>query len=72
VAGVLVVADREGNIYGLDPATGKESWSAVIPESGMLANPLVMDNEVFLTARNGDLWRVDGETGGLARVAAAP
>lgn len=71
-AGVLMVADREGNVYGLDPATGKESWSAVVLESGILANPLVVGNEVFLSARNGELLRVDAETGGLGRVAAAP
>jgi serine/threonine-protein kinase len=72
VSGVLVVADRDGQVYGLDPDTGQERWSPITLESGVLANPLVVDNEVFLSARNGDLLRVDAEAGSFSLVAAAP
>jgi serine/threonine-protein kinase len=71
-SGVLVVADHDGHVYGLDPATGQELWPSIALGSGVLANPLVMDNEVFLSARNGDLMRVDAETGSSSLVAAAP
>jgi serine/threonine-protein kinase len=70
--GVVVVADHDGYVYGLDPATGQERWPSIALESGVLANPLVVDNEVFLSARNGDLLRVDAETGSSSLVAAAP
>jgi len=70
--GVLVVADHDGHVYGLDPATGQERWPFIALGSGVLANPLVMDNEVFLSARNGDLMRVDAETGSSSLVAASP
>jgi outer membrane protein assembly factor BamB len=67
-----VVADQDGYVYGLDPATGQERWPSIALESGVLANPLVMDNEVFLSARNGNLLRVDAETGSFSLVASAP
>jgi len=70
--GALVVADQDGYVYGLDPATGQERWPSIALESGVLANPLVMDNEVFLSARNGNLLRVDAETGSFSLVASAP
>ncbi len=70
--GVLVVAEQDGQVYGLDPATGQERWPSIALDSGVLANPLVMDNEVFLSARNGDLLRVDAETGSFSLVASAP
>jgi serine/threonine-protein kinase len=72
VAGVLVVADQDGDVYGLDPTTGQERWPSIALGSGVLANPLVMDNGVFLSARNWNLLRVDAETGRSSLVAAAP
>jgi len=67
--GVLVVADEDGDVYGLDPATGQERWPSIALGSGVLANPLVMDNEVFLSARNWKLMRVDVQTGSFSQVA---
>jgi len=72
VGDVLVVADSDGNVYGLDPATGEERWPSVVLQSGVLANPLVRDNEVLLSARNRDLLRVDVQTGSSSLVVAAP
>ena len=70
--GVLVVADQDGDVYGLDPATGQERWPSIALGSGVLANPLVMGNEVFLSASNGNLLRVDAETGSFSQVFLLP
>jgi outer membrane protein assembly factor BamB len=67
--GVLVVEDNDGDVYGLDPATGEERWPSIALTSGVLANPLVMNSEVFLSASNGNLLRVDAETGSFTQVA---
>jgi outer membrane protein assembly factor BamB len=72
VGGVLVVEDNAGDVYGLDPATGEERWPSIALTSGVLANPLVMGNEVFLSASNGNLVRVDAETGSFSQVLPAP
>jgi outer membrane protein assembly factor BamB len=67
--GVLVVADQDGQVYGLDPATGQERWPSIAVGSGLLANPLLIDNQVFLSARNWNLLRVDVEAGSFSQVA---
>lgn len=58
--GVLVVADRGGNIYSLDPETGevlKESISII--EKRVLANPIEMDGAALVVTQDGDLYRVE-------------
>ena len=62
VAGALVVADRDGNVYGLRPDTGEQVWSRPL-DAGVLANPLVMNDSVYFSLRNGHLERVDPATG---------
>ena len=71
-AGVLIVADNAGDVYGLDPSTGEERWPPITLDAGVLANPLVVDNDVFLSTRGGDLLRVDAEAGSSTLVAGAP
>jgi outer membrane protein assembly factor BamB len=67
--GTLVVADQNGNVYGLDPATGEERWPSVLLGSGVLANPLVMNNEVLVSTRDWKLLRVDAQAGSFSQVA---
>ena len=66
--GVLVVADHDGHVFGLDPTNGQERWPFIALASGVLANPLVIDNGVFLSAQNGNLLRVDAQTGSFSQV----
>jgi outer membrane protein assembly factor BamB len=56
---VLVVVDRGGNVYSLDPDTGekvKESLSVI--EKRVLANPIEFDGAVLVAAEGGDLYQI--------------
>lgn len=58
--GVVVVADRGGNIYSLDAGTGavvKESLSVI--EERVLANPVEAAGGVLVVTQDGDLYRVE-------------
>jgi outer membrane protein assembly factor BamB len=70
--GVLVVADQDGHVYGLDPATGQEHWPSIALASGVLANPLIVNNEVLLSTRNWSLLRVDAQAGSFSQMLPAP
>jgi outer membrane protein assembly factor BamB len=71
-AGVLIVTDNAGDVYGLDPATGEERWPAITLQSGVLANPVVVGNDVYLSTRGGELLRVDAAAGSSTVVAPLP
>jgi outer membrane protein assembly factor BamB len=56
---VLVVVDRGGNIYSLDPETGEVlKPSPSIIEKRVLANPIEFDGDVLVVSQDGDLYRV--------------
>lgn len=61
--GVLVIVDREGNIYGLAPAEGATLYGPIWLQSDVLADPLLLGDEVLLSTTDGKLLRVDPETG---------
>jgi outer membrane protein assembly factor BamB len=77
--GVLVVVDRGGNVYGLDPEDGALQWSSS-GEDGLkktvLSNPLVRADdeaeegtvEVLISAQGGDLFGVDPTAGASVEV----
>jgi eukaryotic-like serine/threonine-protein kinase len=67
--GTLVVVDQDGDVYGLDPATGEERWPSIVLGSGVLASPLVMNNEVLMSTRDWKLLRVDAQAGSFSQVA---
>ena len=57
--GVLVVVDRGGNIYSLDPETGEVlKPSPSIIEKRVLANPIEFDGDVLVVSQDGDLYRI--------------
>ncbi|MCH8346341.1 MAG: PQQ-binding-like beta-propeller repeat protein [Chloroflexi bacterium] len=71
----LVLVDRKGNVYGLDPETGNRIWSRTEEdgiEKTVLSNPIadspVLVEEVFISAQGGDLFRIDPETGSFVKV----
>lgn len=63
---VLVVADRDGNVYGLDPSSREEIWSFSLG-ADVLANLRVADFEgdtvVYVSTRDGDIERVSPADG---------
>ena len=81
VDGTLVIIDRKGNAYGLDPEEDPEGprlkWSKTVDKT-VLSNPLVREAEagedgatvkVFISAEGGDLFRLeDASTGELSRL----
>ena len=65
--GVLVVATRDGFVYGIDPRTGGSAWQfQKIDGERFLADPLVLESGILLTSTDGDLFEVDPLTGSWA------
>ena len=68
---VLVVADREGLVYGLSLDDGSLKWSRPALLNGtVLADLLVLDAEVLISAQGGDLFKLDPTSGSLEAVQA--
>jgi len=65
---VLIVVDRAGNVYGLDPATGNQKWGPVILSETVLANPLLLEDKVLIVAQGGKLFLIDPATGASSPV----
>ena len=71
----LVLVDRKGNIYGLDPQNGNRIWSKTEEdgiEKTVLSNPFAdssaLVEAVFISAQGGDLFRIDPEAGSFIKV----
>ncbi|WP_286234854.1 outer membrane protein assembly factor BamB [Thalassotalea sediminis] len=74
----LYNASREGEVYALDPATGKELWRTDLREKGdggffsskptayLNGGPTAAINKVFIGSENGDVYALDAETGELS------
>lgn len=60
--GVLLVADRQGLVYGLSPDDGSLKWSRLL-NGKILADLLVLDEDVLISAQGGHLFRVDPASG---------
>ncbi len=68
---VLLVADREGLVYGLSPEDGSLTWSRQL-NATILADLFVLDQEVLISAQGGDLFRVDPASGSSRAVEVLP
>jgi outer membrane protein assembly factor BamB len=65
----LLIVDRGGDVFGLDPEAGTLKWSAPAAlEKTVLSNPLVVGEEVLISAQGGDLFSVDPATGRFSPV----
>ena len=65
----MVIVDRGGNVYGLDPAEGSLKWSAPAAlEKTVLADPVVLDGKVVVSAEGGGLFTVDPAAGSFVKV----
>jgi outer membrane protein assembly factor BamB len=61
--GVVIAVDRDGNLYGVDPSDGEEVYGPIWLESDVLADPLLVGEEVLLSSTGGELLRIQPETG---------
>lgn len=59
---LLLVPDKDGHLYALDPATGEEVWSVEgFGEFG--AQPLVVEDQIYAGNADGSLSRIDSDGG---------
>lgn len=65
---VLVVVDREGVVYGLDAATGSEAWGRQDLLRRVLADPTPVDDQVLIVAHDGNVFRLDPDSGQVQRL----
>jgi hypothetical protein len=69
--GVLIVFDRDGRVYGIDPESGAAAFAApLVLEDDVLTDPLVWQSpdgeRVLVVTRAGDLIQIDPETLSIA------
>ncbi len=66
--GALVVADRDGRVFGLNPADGTELWTQEQPGERFYADPLVQQSSILYLSRDGMLVRVRPQDQGAISV----
>jgi len=71
----LVIVDRDGNVYGLDPEVGTLKWSREAEKglqktvlSNPITDPSALEVEVLISAQGGDLFRLDPTAGSFVEV----
>lgn len=52
----IVVGDYEGYLYLIDINTGNITAKTEVSSSGLLAKPLVIDDEIIIQSKNGDVY----------------
>lgn len=52
----IVVGDYEGYLYLIDSNTGNITAKTQVNSSGLLSKPLVVDNDLIIQAKNGDIY----------------
>ena len=65
--GVLVIASRDGHIYGINPTTGVLRWTALREGRRFLSDPLVLESEgvVVYADNDGNLLMVTPSSGNV-------
>jgi outer membrane protein assembly factor BamB len=61
--GTLYYTDLSGNVYALNPQNLSVEWSAKPAERGVRAAPLVTEDYVVISSRDGRLYWLERETG---------
>ena len=67
LGGMLVVADSDGALRGLDPATGAQRWERNLNDTRLLADPLVLNSRLLFVTRDGELLLVNPADGTVVR-----
>lgn len=68
VGGALVIADRDGRVFGLDPNDGTQLWQQEQSGQRFLANPLVQQSSILYLSQGGMLVRVRPQDQGAISV----
>lgn len=68
--GVVIAADKSGNVYGIDPESGNQVWNGPTEiDKKVLADPYVLaDGSVMIVTTGGDTFTVSPEDGRLTTV----
>ncbi|MCH7810774.1 MAG: PQQ-binding-like beta-propeller repeat protein, partial [Chloroflexi bacterium] len=68
--GVVIAADKSGNVYGIDPESGIQVWIGPTEiDKKVLADPYVLaDGSVMIVTTGGDTFTVSPEDGRLTTV----
>lgn len=72
VGDTLMVIDRKGNVYGVDPVDGTSLWPApAVLGKTVLSDPVQMDDGVLIVAQGGDVFQINQDGGGLRKIEVA-
>jgi len=55
----LFYADLSGNVYSLDIPSGSQNWGAIQPDGPIVANPLVMGDQIYFATEEGSFFALD-------------
>ncbi len=55
----VIVVNETGDVYSLDPATGQANWGPTVLDEKVFADAVVVDGEVFIVTRSGDVIVID-------------
>ena len=64
---VLIVADRNGKLSGLDLADGRTVWTQELDGAQFDAAPLIVDSRVIYVTTKGEIVSVDPSNGAISR-----
>jgi outer membrane protein assembly factor BamB len=56
---MLLIANRKGKLFGLDPENGQAIWGPTELANTVLADPLAQEATAYVSAQGGDLFTVD-------------
>ena len=65
IVGVLIFVARDGDVRGLDAATGVQRWEQHVDGRHFYADPLVLESNAILADDKGGLWLIDPVTGSI-------
>ena len=61
----LLVVDKKGNVYGVDPANGFALWPApAVLGKTVFSDPMILGDTLLIVAQGGDLFQLDLESQG--------
>lgn len=55
----VIVVNNDGDVYSLDPGTGEPVWGPTELDETVYADPLVIDDQVFVVTRSGAVIAID-------------
>lgn len=57
----VIVVNNNGDVYSLDAATGEPNWGPTELDETVYADPVAIDDQVFIVTRSGAVITIDGE-----------